>query len=121
MPLPAPKPLTEWCDASPGDVLAIIQSYEELLQVIRARLETSGISFAEADEMTLLADNYTSKIMARVRNLGPLSLTSYLGELKLKLVVVSDGTPRSSRTKNVKQDRHPWSPDGALLSATGAI
>lgn len=121
MPIEAPKPLEEWNDAQPGDVLAICEDYEQIIQTLRARAHLAGLAYAEVDDRSGMPDNYFAKVVARIKGLGPLSLPNYLGALKLKLVIVSDGPLVPTRPRHAEQDRHPWQPDGALLRATGAI
>jgi hypothetical protein len=123
MTLPSPTPLDAWNDAPPGSVLAVCESYEQLLQSLIARRESSGISFVELDDLTGLPDGYTSKVLgpARSKGLGQISLTTLLGALRMKLVVIADGTPRSAHSRNTRQSRHVWAPDGALKLATGEL
>jgi hypothetical protein len=118
-----PVPLECWNDAPLGTVLALFADWESLIQSLNARRELSGISFVELDDLAGLPDGYTSKVLgpARTKGLGALSLTTLLGALKMKIALVADGTPKPSRQKNKKQDRHAWQPDAALLKAVGAL
>jgi hypothetical protein len=99
-----------WDQTDPGDVLAVIGEYHDLLVALRLRKEALGFSHEQIDERTGLNRGHFDKIFGPRRkcNLGPLSFGLCLAALGVKVVLVADQTPPPPvRVKDHRQDRHP--------------
>lgn len=96
----------------------IITSLDDLIEALRQRRDELDISHETIDDLSGLQSGYTSKVMARMKGLGPVSLPALLGALACGLVLVEDPVqrtliePRWERRKRAPVARRPA---GALL------
>lgn len=72
--------------------IAIVTSYDELIEAIRRRAVERGVSHNQLDELAGLPTGYCGKVLgpSQVKKLGPLSMSVMLQALGLALVVVED-------------------------------
>jgi hypothetical protein len=72
--------------------LATCQTYDDLIEALRARKDALGISNNELDAIAGTPAGYAGKIFgaARVRALGPQSFEYFLGALGLRFQLVED-------------------------------
>jgi hypothetical protein len=69
-------------------LLRSIRDYPELIRAIDARRIQLGLTMLEMDDLTGMADGWSSKVLAGIKNLGPTSLTCFLEALKVDLVLI---------------------------------
>jgi hypothetical protein len=91
-------------------VVGEVRDYHQFTEVLRRWILELDTTYECIDELAGLQDRYLAKLIARtpVRNFGPTSLSSVLGALGLKLLVVVDSeklarmrpryTPRKKHT-----------------------
>lgn len=74
------------------DIIGEATNHDELIAVLRSRKAALELTDALLDHLTGLPDGYCNKLLgpAPVKALGGLSLSSLLGALALKLVVIVD-------------------------------
>jgi hypothetical protein len=109
-----------------ADVTAkLITSLDDLIEALRQRRDELDISHETIDDVSGLQPGYTSKVLARMKGLGPVSLPALLGALACGLVLVEDPLqrtlvePRWERRKRAPTNQRPG---GALLTiASSAI
>jgi len=73
-----------------GRVLGVATEMHELVDVARARFEELNVSRLTIDEISGLANGYSAKILAGMKNMGHLSMGPILKSGAMKLVVVED-------------------------------
>jgi hypothetical protein len=107
-----------WNETEPGDVLVLVDGYEDLLAALRRRKEALGFTHEEIDERTGLARTSFDKHFGprRKLNLGPLSWPLYLAALGLKIALVVDNNPSPIVPKQRIHDRSYWRPGDELPS-----
>jgi hypothetical protein len=71
-----------------GERYGLITDYDSLLRALVRRRQGLGLSQLAVDQISGLPEAYTSKIEARMRNLGPLSFDLLLGTLGLSIALV---------------------------------
>ena len=104
------KPIKcSWTEARPGDVLFVVEHYEELIGVLRRRAAALQFSYLEVDMTAGFASGYTAKLLgqSRSKNFGPLSLGRMLGALGLQLAVVAKNNPVPFAPRRANQVRKP--------------
>jgi hypothetical protein len=76
----------------PHEPIALIQSYDQLIQIVRARVDELGTTIDAVGERAGLADRYLPKVLgpARRKGFGPMSLMTVLQAVGLSLVVVQN-------------------------------
>jgi hypothetical protein len=92
-PIPAPiAPPTVEKPPSRTSVGRLIATYDEVIDIFRARADELELSRLEIDRLTGLADAHTSHLLARkfTQVFGPVSLPLMLDVLGLRLLVVED-------------------------------
>lgn len=111
-----------WNQAQPGDVLVLVDGYEDLLAALRQRKEALDFSHEEIDERAGLTRGHFDKVFGPRRrlNLGPLTWGLYLAALGLKIALVVDNNPTPIVTKCRLQDRSHWRPGEALPPGVAA-
>jgi|SRR6516162_2352183 len=74
------------------DALIEARSHDELVDAMRARKESLGLSNAFVDDLIMLAGGHCDKLLgpARKRGLSPFTMDAMLSALALKLIVVED-------------------------------
>jgi hypothetical protein len=101
----------------------LITTLDDLIEALRQRRDELDISHETIDAVSGLQSGYTSKVMARMKGLGAVSLPALLGALAVGLVLVEDPLqrsliePRWERRKRAPTARHS---DGALLGAASS-
>ena len=99
-----------------------VRSYDDLVEVVRNRIIELAITHETADAISGLQSGYTSKLVAKMKGFGPISLSCLLPALGVKLVAVEDpealARVRSRLVKRIfpRRDEHwrhkrPESPD----------
>jgi hypothetical protein len=68
----------------------VIRSFDDLITVIRARIAELQITHETVDDVSGLQSGYSSKLLANIRRLGPLSFSALLPALGLKVTVSED-------------------------------
>lgn len=73
-------------------VLGEAKTYDDLIEVYRARIAELGVTYATVDDLSGLQSGYVGKILGdgRVKALGPLSMGLLNTTLAIKFVVVED-------------------------------
>lgn len=100
----------------------LITTLDDLIEALRRRRDELDISHETIDAVSGLQSGYTSKVLARMKGLGPVSLPALLGALACGLVLVEDPLqrsliePRWERRKRAPTERRPT---GALLGSPG--
>jgi hypothetical protein len=96
-----------WTEARPGDVLCLVEHYEELVGAIRRRAAALKFTYLEVDTKSGLPSGYCAKLLgpSRGKNLGPLSLGLMLEALGLQLAVVAKNTPVPFAPRRANQAR----------------
>ncbi|MBB4378228.1 hypothetical protein [Bradyrhizobium sp. SBR1B] len=97
--------------------MTMIRNMPELVEALRARRDELNISHETIDAISGVQPGYTSKILAGIKNLGPMSFGALLGALGLAVVVVED-PQAAARVRHLWQPRkRPVSPGkaGALI------
>ncbi|PSC03815.1 hypothetical protein SLNSH_17040 [Alsobacter soli] len=89
---------TDWTVQTEGDLLAVVDDYDELLGAMRERREALGLSQMDLDEATGWAMGYTGKLECDPRAqvakvLGRQSLPLILAALGLRLAVIARPVP----------------------------
>jgi len=105
-----------WNQTKPGDVLALVDGYEDLLTALRKRKEALDFSNEEIDEYAGLTRGHFDKVFGprRKLNLGPLTWGLYLTALGLKIALVVDRNPAPVTRKHRRNDRSRWRPGEEL-------
>jgi hypothetical protein len=85
--------------------LAVVRSYYDLVDALRARVLELGTDYEEIDRVSGYTDTYTSKLLAPrpSRNFGEVSLGSMLGALGLELHVVENLAASAKARQRLKQ------------------
>jgi hypothetical protein len=88
----------------------LIGSYDEVIEVFRARADELELSRLEIDRLSGLADGHSSHLLAKkyTQRLGPVSLLLMLDVLGLRLLVVEDPdlTARTLARRTRRQSSH---------------
>jgi len=92
----------------PGS-LAVVRSYDELVAALSARRDELQITFLTLDDLSGIQVGYSAKLLSpgRVKKLGCMSLTSLLGALALKLIVVEDPEQLAKVRSRLTRRRRP--------------
>jgi len=69
-------------------LLKPLRTYEELRAAIDARRKLIGMTMADLDERSGVQSGYSAKLIAGVKNLGPMSMDCILGALGIDLVII---------------------------------
>lgn len=95
----------------PGRIIATIyatgDAYDVLKAVFRARIVELGTCINSVDDVAMLPDGYTAKLLAKepIRTIGRVSLGPLLQVLGLKLVVVEDRNQHMEKLEGRKSQR----------------
>ena len=73
---------------APGTLVAVAQTYEEIVMAIRLRRHELRLSQLAVDEIAGLQAGYTGKIECGDKRLGAMSMPCILGALGLELAVI---------------------------------
>lgn len=91
-------------------ILATIDAwngYDGLIAMFRARIVELGTCINSVDEVAMLPDGYTAKLLAKVpiKTIGRTSLDALLQTLGLKFLVVEDLNPRMEKLEKRRTQR----------------
>jgi hypothetical protein len=103
-------------------LIAIAQSYDELLAALNLRRQQLGLTMEVLDEICGLARGHSGKIFGarRIKGLGSLSLLLLLGGLDCELAIVPRTSNRYSVAKgNDRQEQERARATGVLAGAPG--
>jgi hypothetical protein len=91
-PVEAPPIAAPTIARPPSPIGRLIATYDEVIDIFRARADELELSRLEIDRLTGLADAHTSHLLARkfTQVFGPVSLPLMLDVLGLRLLVVED-------------------------------
>lgn len=114
--------LKPWDQTEPGDVLVVVDGYEDFLAGLRQRKEALGFSNEEIDERAGLTRGHYDKVFGPRRkfNLGGLSFGLFLAALGLKVALVVDRNPTPVIMKDRTNDRSKWRPGEELPPGVAA-
>jgi hypothetical protein len=97
--------------------LAVIRSYDQLVDAIRARVTQLQVSYETVTEVSGLPDRHINKLLCGLKRFGPVSLGLTLSALGMAIVLVQDDEalakvkPRLTPKKNPGSGRRSSGPD----------
>jgi hypothetical protein len=91
-PVEAPPIAAPTIARPPSPIGRLIATYDDVIDVFRARADELELSRLEIDRLSGLADGHSSHLLAKkyTQRLGPVSLLLMLDTLGLRLLVVED-------------------------------
>ena len=109
-PVEAPPIAAPTIARPPSPIGRLIATYDEVIDIFRARADELELSRLEIDRLTGLADAHTSHLLARkfTQVFGPVSLPLMLDVLGLRLLVVEDPelTARTLKRRTPRKSSH---------------
>lgn len=83
--------------------IAEVSCYDGLIQALKKRRASLGMSQIDVDDAAGLQGGYTGKIEAGVKNLGPMSFDKLLSAYQIRIVI--EGKASNPITKAIKSGR----------------
>jgi len=75
---------------SDGKLLKVIKSYEDLIDLVKDRIAEFNVALTTIDSLAGLPDRYCEKLVNCRRRFGPVSFSTVLPALGIRLVAVED-------------------------------
>jgi hypothetical protein len=109
-PVEAPPIAPPTIARPPSPIGRLIATYDDVVDVFRARADELELSRLEIDHLSGLASGHSSHLLAKrfTQRLGPLSLPLMLDTLGLRLLVVEDPklTARTLKRRTPRKSSH---------------